>query len=283
MKEYDSITLKKIQGMELDIVKDFISVCKKHDLVYFGLAGTGIGALRHKGFIPWDDDIDIGLPRRDYEKLLSVFQTEHSDKYVVGNAETFQNYPLMTTRLMLKGTKFVDQSLKNVNCDLGIFLDLYAFDNIPDDDKIFKRQAWSTWFWSKLLILYYIAFPVLPFRGGVKKIAHFLCMIVHGFLKLFHISPRWIYDRCKKASTKYNGTETKRMAYMCDTSPYINMISRETSFPLVEYDFEDIKLNFPKDIKQMLTFVYGDYMQLPPEEKRKNHYPYCLDFGDGNL
>ena len=73
------------------------------------------------------------------------------------------------------------------------------------------------------------------------------------------------------------------MAYMCDTSPYINMISRETSFPLVEYDFEDIKLNFPKDIKQMLTFVYGDYMQLPPEEKRKNHYPYCLDVGDGNL
>lgn len=283
MKEYDNITLKKLQQMELNILKDFISVCKEHNLVYFALAGTGIGALRHKGFIPWDDDIDVGLPRDDYEKLLSVFQEEYASQYSVGNAETLQNYPLMTTRIMLKGTKFIEESLKNIDCDLGIFLDVYAFDNIPDDEKLFKRQAWSTWFWSKLLILYYIAFPVLPFRGIAKKAAHFLCMMVHGFLKLIHISPKWIYGQCKKASTKYNGKETKRMAYMCDTSPYINMISREASFPLAEYEFEGIKLKFPKDIKQMLTFVYGDYMQLPPKEKRKSHCPYCLDFGDGKL
>lgn len=281
MKEYDDDTLKRVQKLELSILKDFINVCEKHNLTYFALAGTGIGALRHKGFIPWDDDIDVGLPRNDYEKLLTVFQKEYSQKYTVGNAETLQNYPLMTSRIMIKGTKFVDESLKNLDCELGIFLDVYALDNVPDDDKLLKKQAWSTWFWSKILILYYIARPVLPFRGIAKKAAHFLCMVVHGLLKLFRISPHWLYKKCKQASTKYNETETKRMAYMCDTNPYINLVNKETSFPLVQYDFEDIKLNFPRDIKEMLTFVYGDYMQLPPVEKRKNHYPHCLDFGDG--
>ena len=66
MKEYDEATLKKVQQMELAILKDFIQICTENNLSYFGLAGTGIGAIRHKGFIPWDDDIDVGLPRKDY-------------------------------------------------------------------------------------------------------------------------------------------------------------------------------------------------------------------------
>lgn len=282
MKEYDEATLKKVQQYEMSILKDFISVCEEYNLTYFALAGTGIGALRHKGFIPWDDDIDVGLPRKDYEKLLEVFEEKYSDKYTIGNAEHMKNYPLMTTRIMIKGTKFVEESLKNIKCKLGIFLDVYAFDNVSDNEKEFKKQARDAWFWSKILILRHIAFPVLPFKGVKGKLAHAVCAVAHGVLVLFHISPRWIYNRCKKASCKYNNIETNRMAYFCDTSPYINMVSRDKSFPLIALDFEDIKLNFPKDLDEMLTFVYGDYMQLPPVEKRKNHYPYCLEFKEND-
>lgn len=282
MKEYDEATLKKVQQYEMSILKDFISVCEEYNLTYFALAGTGIGALRHKGFIPWDDDIDVGLPRKDYEKLLEVFEEKYSDKYTIGNAEHMKNYPLMTTRIMIKGTKFVEESLKNIKCELGIFLDVYAFDNVSDNEKEFKKQARDAWFWSKILILRHIAFPVLPFKGVKGKLAHAVCAVAHGVLVLFHISPRWIYNRCKKASCKYNNIETNRMAYFCDTSPYINMVSRDKSFPLIALDFEDIKLNFQKDLDEMLTFVYGDYMQLPPVEKRKNHYPYCLEFKEND-
>ena len=282
MKEYDEVTLKRVQQCEMSILKDFIEVCKEYNLTYFALAGTGIGALRHKGFIPWDDDIDVGLPRKDYEKLLEVFAEKYSDKYTIGNAETMKNYPLMTTRIMIKGTKFVEESLKNIKCELGIFLDVYAFDNVSDDEKKFKKQARAAWFWSKILILRHIAFPVLPFKGIKGKLAHAICAVAHFTLVLFHISPRWIYNRCKNASCKYNNIETRRIAYFCDTSPYINLLDKEKSLPVIELDFEDIKLNFPKDLHEMLTFVYGDYMQLPPVEKRKNHYPYCLEFKEND-
>lgn len=278
MKEYDDNTLKRVQQYEMSILKDFIDVCEEYNLTYFALAGTGIGALRHKGFIPWDDDIDVGLPRKDYEKLLEVFEQKYSDKYQIGNAEHMENYPLMTTRIMIRGTKFVEEPLKNVKCDLGIFLDVYAFDNAAVDEKGFKRQALTAWFWSKILILRHIAYPVLPFSGLKKKLAHLVCAVAHGMLVLFRISPRWIYQQCKKASCRYNDVETKRIAYFCDTSPYINIIDKEKSYPLIELEFEGIQLKFPKDLHDMLTFTYGDYMKLPPVEKRKNHYPYCLEF-----
>ena len=75
-REYDNITLKKLQNVELEILKDFIKLCDKHNIDYFGIAGTGIGAIRHKGFIPWDDDIDIALRRNDYDKFIKVVKEE---------------------------------------------------------------------------------------------------------------------------------------------------------------------------------------------------------------
>lgn len=282
MKEYDEITLKKIQSLELSILRDFVSICKKYNLTYFALAGTGIGALRHKGFIPWDDDIDVALPRKDYEKLLQIFEEQYPQKYTICNAEHFENYPLMTTRIMIKGTKFIEHTLKNIDCELGIFLDVYAFDNISDNNRVMKKQAQKAWFWSKLLILRQIAFPVLPFTGFRQKIIHTICAIVHFILVICKIPSHWIYNKCKKACCQYNNIETDRLAYFCDTNPYTNIISHRESFPLIELDFEDIKLNFPKNIDEILKNMYGNYMQLPPIEQRKNHYPYCLDFGDYN-
>lgn len=76
MREYDSETLKKVQSTELALLKDFIKICDDNNLTYFGIAGTGIGALRHSGFIPWDDDIDVALPRADYEKALEIVKTQ---------------------------------------------------------------------------------------------------------------------------------------------------------------------------------------------------------------
>ena len=82
-KEYDEETLQKIQQTEMEILKDFIEVCEKHNLTYFGIAGTGIGALRHQGFIPWDDDIDVAMPRDDFERLVRFIEKEKGDKYLI--------------------------------------------------------------------------------------------------------------------------------------------------------------------------------------------------------
>ncbi|MGI5897464.1 MAG: LicD family protein [Oscillospiraceae bacterium] len=280
MKEYDEATLKRVQQIELGILKDFIKICTENNLSYFGLAGTGIGAIRHKGFIPWDDDIDVGLPRKDYEKFLQIAKQQYGDRYTVMNAEENENYPLMTTRWMLKGTEFREDSLKDIDCELGIFLDIYPFDNLFDDAKKRKRQTLAAWFWSKMLILRSIPHPVLGFTGAKEKLVRFACVTIHYSMRLFHISKKWLYQKGKKASMKCTEQTTEYLGYLCDTDPYSNTISSKELFPVLYMDFEDVQLAFPSGIDQVLRRMFGDYMQLPPVDKRKNHYPYRLDFGD---
>ena len=140
-KEYDEETLQKIQQTEMEILKDFIEVCEKHNLTYFGIAGTGIGALRHQGFIPWDDDIDVAMPRDDFERLVRFIEKEKGDKYLIMDTKHYPNYPLMTTRITMRGTKFKEEALKSIDAPMGIFLDLYPLDKMSDDPKEAKKQA----------------------------------------------------------------------------------------------------------------------------------------------
>ncbi len=279
MKEYDEVTLKRLQSIELMILNDFKRICQKHNLQYFAYAGTGIGALRHGGFIPWDDDIDVGLLREDYEKALKYCAEELKDKYIVMNSRYDSNYPLLTTRLMLRGTKFREYTLKDVNCDLGIFLDVYPFDQASDDEKKFKQQGDVTWFYSHLMMMRSIPFPVLPMKGITAKLVHAVTGATYGVLSAFRVSKRWLADQAEKAATQYNHLKTERTCYFFDTVPLDCWFYYDELFPLVELPFENTTAFFPKDQDRFLRVLYGDYMQLPPVEKRKNHYPYELDFG----
>lgn len=278
-KEYDDFTLKRIQEVELEILKDFMDICDRHGLDYFGIAGTGIGALRHHGFIPWDDDIDVAMPRDDFEKLLPLVEKEMGDKYLIMNAERYPNYPLMTTRMTMRGTKFKEEALKNIDAPLGIFLDLYPLDKVSDNPKEARRQARDAWFWSKILILRSIPFPMLGFSGWKAKIIHAICGLTHLVLSILHVPKTWIYKKAYEAETRSNHyTKTKNLDFFCDTTPYMNLYAVKDIYPLRKLPFEDVELNFPHNLHNNLTGMYGDYMQLPPEEKRKNHYPYELEF-----
>ena len=278
-KEYDDFTLKRIQEVELEILKDFMDICDRHGLDYFGIAGTGIGALRHHGFIPWDDDIDVAMPRDDFEKLLPLVEKEMGDKYLIMNAERYPNYPLMTTRMTMRGTKFKEEALKNIDAPLGIFLDLYPLDKVSDNPKEARRQARDAWFWSKILILRSIPFPMLGFSGWKAKIIHAICGLAHLVLSILHVPKTWIYKKAYEAETRSNHyTKTKNLDFFCDTTPYMNLYAVNDIYPLRKLPFEDVELNFPHNLHNNLTGMYGDYMQLPPEEKRKNHYPYELEF-----
>lgn len=282
IKEYDDATLKKLQLLELEILKDFMNVCEEHDLVWFAFAGTAIGAIRHKGFIPWDDDIDIGMPRKDYEKLLRIFDERYSDKYAIGNPEYRPNYFGMVGKIMLKGTRFIEEAYAGTDCEMGIYIDVFPFDNIPDEEKEREKQAKDVWFWSHLLLLRHVAQPHLPKAWNDKKRKKYIfaCKTVHFMLSAFKISPRWIYSRCKKACCRYNHVETERMGFCFMTNPYNDWISRSKAFPTVEADFEDIKIRLPGDIDDYLRRIYGDYMEIPLPDCQRNHFPYFLDFGD---
>lgn len=282
MREYDEETLQGVQSAELEILREFLALCDRHGLRCFGIAGTGIGAVRHGGFIPWDDDIDVALPRDDYEKFLVFAKRELAEKYQVMNFEENHNYPLMTTRLMIRGTEFREYALRDIDCPLGIFLDIYAFDNVPDDEGLFRRQAWSSFFWSKMLILRSIPFPVLGFKGIKAKMVHACCFLIYAALKVFRVPKEYLYRKCYESVTRYRDlNDSESLDYLCDTDPYMNLMKREDIFPLAYHDFCGLNMPFPNNLHDHLTRMYGDYMTLPPEEKRKNHFPYQLKFASG--
>ncbi len=281
-KFYEDKELKKIQSMEMGILKDFIKICEDNNLKYFAVAGTGIGAIRHGGFIPWDDDIDVAIPRKDFDRLISIVERDMSDKYFVLNTEHNENFPLMTTRLCIRGTRFVEKSFMNVDCSCGIFLDIYPYDNLADNQFLYNMQVWRAWFYSKLLILRSIGTPYLHQKGFTAKAITLVCKMVNGIMSLFKVDKKKLYNKCKKICTKYNNKETKRFGFPGDTSPNWNTLYKNRTFPCRKWKFEDIELDFPRDIKGMLRNFYGDtFMTMPPVENRKTHYPYILDFGDG--
>ena len=277
-KFYEPEVLHRLQEEILSILDDFIRICEDYHLEYFGIAGTGIGAIRHHGFIPWDDDIDIAMPRKDFEKLIKIVEKKMSDRYLILNAKNDPNYPLMTTRLVKRGTVFVEEVMKDVDCPFGIFLDLYVLDNVADNPVLYQLQSWTAWFWSKLMILRSIPRPTLQQRGLKAGLIWTVCGLVHNGMKLLRISPEWLRDCCEAECRRYNKKKTNRMAFLPDTSPYWNVVDKRYYHPLKQLDFEGRRMNFPGNIEEMLTRMYGDYMQLPPEDKRKTHYPYRLEF-----
>ena len=280
-KEYDEKTLHRLQQIELEILRDFDTLCTENGLTYFGCGGTAIGAVRHHGMIPWDDDIDVALLRKDYERFLHIAkQKKWRRKYKIVNAGTMENYPLMTTRWCMKGTKFKEDALKNIEGDLGVFLDIYCFDNIPDNELLMKIHGWRSWFWGKLLILYWLDEPVLYFGGILGKAVTGTCKVIHKGMHAMHVSPRWLYRHAKRVSGCYNGHETKRANYLHDPKPFISIVEKKDIFPVQRMEFSGQEICEPADVNAYLSRRFGDYMTMPPEDKRHNHPPYELDLGD---
>lgn len=280
-KEYDNDVLKRLQQIEMEILRDFDDMCEKHGIRYFGCGGTAIGVVRHGGFIPWDDDIDIAMTRKDYEKFLKVAMLdEYSDRYKLVNAQTIPSYPLMTSRWCRKGTKFKEESLGYIPDEMGIFLDIFCFDNIPDNDLMMKIHAWRCWLWGKLLILYWLDTPVLYDSGIIKTLELTGCRIAHKMLRLLPISPKFLYSKAEKITREFENKKTRRVNYLHDPKPCMSIMNKSDIFPIKKMKFGDLMISEPKNIHAYLKQRYGDgYMVCPPEEKRHNHPPYELDLG----
>ena len=279
MRTYDTETLKHLQRVELMILKDFVDTCEANNIRYFGFGGTAIGALRHKGFIPWDDDIDVCLPAEDFNKLLDIYDKEWSEKYSIMNTERDINYPFPTTRIMLKGTQFCEEALAPLPLDLGIFLDVYCFDNVSDDEKEYQKQAFDAWFWSHMRILVDVPRPVILADGIKGKLLKAAVTMGRRVCKLLHLSTQKMYEREQEARNRFAHVKTKRIAYLHDTDRFVNTYPVDEVFPVDKLDFDGIQVAFPNQNDKFLRMLYGDYMQMPPVEKRKNHYPARLDFG----
>ena len=278
MEYYENDTLKKLQRIELMIFKDFDDFCLANEISYAIIGGTAIGAVRHGGFIPWDDDIDVMMDIKNYKKFIILAKEKMCDKYYILNRETDPHVPVMNTHLCLKGTEFRTSDQYNVK-KTGIFLDIFCFDNLPDDEDKMRWQWKKAWTWGKLMTLAEIKNPVIMCHGLKKKIIASALKISHYFLNIIGLTPDRCYKKALHYRSLYNDKETNRIGYFFDTSLFMELCERRDFFPTKRMKYENIMVNAPNNIDKYLSDAYGDFMTLPPEEKRHNHKPDVLDFG----
>lgn len=272
--KYDDETLKHLQNLELMILKDFIKICEENNLTYYMYAGSLLGAVRHNGFIPWDDDLDVVMFRDDFNKFEEIFPSYAGDKYKLLNNDTEEEYFYLFSKLMLNGTCFEEEWINQVNFSIGINIDIFVLDDLADNKIKRSYQLKMAFFYSKLLLMSQIKLDDLSFFSRV---------ISHGFynfLNLFGFKTSKIHNKCLKFLDKYRNDDSECVFDVMATSEEYPQIYHKNSFyPPRKVKFEDTEVNVPKNYEELLESLYGDYMQLPPEEKRYNHPIDNLDFG----
>ena len=270
----DHNTLRKAQLVQLEIAKEVKRVCEENDIMYFLDSGTLLGAVRHKGFIPWDDDMDLGMVRSEYEKFLSIAPKKLNEKYELVEWMTEEEYPHPFCKVMKKGTVYKEK-VQGGDSVCGIFVDIFPYDNYPEENRCEEKV--------KLTI----------YRTMVRAKCHYTTWCVKGFdLKKWikNVPFRLLAMFCKKETLikKYEATIKKYeqvdgkflFTHGCDMYGAWT-IPKNCFADYKKLQFEDDEFNCPGDYDLYLRSGYGDYMQLPPEEERENrHSIEEVDFGE---
>ncbi len=261
MAVYSQEQLQKMQEVELDLFKAFIEVCEKLRLKYYLLGGTLLGAVRHKGFIPWDDDIDIGMPRKDYEIFIQKAQDLLPEHYFVQTLYSEPKIPYNFCKVRNSNTTFIESSIKKLNINHGVYIDVFPLDGYPNDkkeQKKFKRKQLFYKIWiNKIFTCKDDSFIKRALRLGLKVITFFMPVKV----------------AVKKREKLYKSyAETDMIANYCGAWKEKEIVPKDWYGEGVQLEFEGLKVNAPAQYDKWLTQVYGDYMQLPPEEKRVGHH-----------
>lgn len=278
---YEPETLRRLQKLETAMLREFAQICGENHLDWFVSYGTALGAVRHKGFIPWDDDIDICMFRKDFEKFAGIVsQEKYAGRYELISAANSDAYLVPEAHWQLRGTRFVDRpSLGFQNVDLGIFLDLFILDNLADDPRARRKQKRDCFFRGRLLIVRALPHPIVPFSGVLGALVSAALWVLHYLMAAFRVSPRRLYRRYNGACTRFSGVRTEYVANFRVMDIEASKLTLDEIYPLKKLPFEDFEVNVVNRYDVSLRRQFGDYMQLPPEEKRHNHCPEILDFG----
>ena len=271
--EYNPAELKRVQEIEIDILKEIIRVCEEYNISYFTYAGTTLGVLRHKGFIPWDDDIDLGMMREDYNRFLKVAPTVLRKGYFLQHYTTEPNSPTYHAKVRKDGTKFVEEYCKDIDMHKGIFVDIMPFDFAPDDkderDRYAKRvRRARSMFVSKCTPK--VTMEKNKYKRAIKQIIRTVAHVC-----LAPIPKKYLFERLDKAVQKYNVSPTKTIGTRGIPVDFYNY---DDVFPLVKRPFENIEVSSPNNAEAVLVAGFGNWQQLPPEEKRYMHAPIELSF-----
>lgn len=270
-EEFTNDTLRRLQLTQVEILDEIVRICEKFNLRYYLTGGTLLGAIRHNGFIPWDDDLDIAMPREDYDKFIELCKTQLDDKYYLHCHETDNNYWLIFAKIRKKGTELNESNIKDLSVQKGIYVDIFPLDNAKKEDCFSKRVKTKT-----IKFLYTLIYNKIGIE--TKKSGLIKCILF--FAKPFSIG--FLSRLADKLMRSENRRETAYYVnYGSNYNTVKQTIPKDKYEPSVKLKFEERDYLAPKDYDYVLRRVYKDYMQLPPEDKRVlRHKPEWIDFGD---
>jgi len=272
-KELTPEQFRKMQLTELDMLVEFDRVCRAHNINYVLFGGSLLGAVRHKGYIPWDDDADIGMLREDYDAFKRVANEMDKSLCYFQDHDTDPEYRWGYGKLRRTNTVYVRVGQEHLKSKTGIFVDVFPMDDVPKSvlgqvlqDRIvycLRKILWSE--------------VARVNTNGLKKI---------WFSALSKIPVNWVFNGLNIFAKKSRNDSINRvrcLAFPATGTLYKkNPLKERYSMPKdwftsrCEYDFEGKKLFSSRDYDTVLSYIYGDYMELPPEDKREQHSPFSV-------
>ncbi len=276
--QYERAQLKRLQAIELEMLKAIDAVCRKLGIDYFLDSGTALGAARHRGFIPWDDDIDLGMPRSDYDRFLQAAPCLLAQEgYVVVSPHDDETVACQFAKVMKQGTRFLTQETKDAGFDQGVFIDVFPYDAISDDADLAQRQIKRCLFWQRVSYLYHSPHIYVPHGGVLGACERAACYVLHGLARLL-FTPKRINGSFERWALVGKDDPSGRL--MVFAYPLEDGFEAEWLFPATDVDFEDARFPAPRELDRYLSHLYGNWTALPPEDQRRNHAPLTLELGD---
>lgn len=262
MTKYVELSIEELHNELLIILKEFKAICDKYNLEYMLYAGTLLGAIRHNGFIPWDDNVDVIMPREDFEKFKDIARNCLSDKFFLQTPETDPDYKHLNIPLKLRmnATVYLEYEEDGTEeYNTGIYLNVYAFDNKPRGTVNYILQ--------KMYKYTLLREPKLAYENrGFLKFKNLVYRLAHKFMKKVSISTRRNIERFLRTRPAYRdifwlGIDNSSSFSFMDSSVY----------PLGEIRFEDAIFKCPGDTNKYLTALYGTYRVVPDDHESHKH------------
>jgi len=276
----DDDTLKRMQDELFKILLDIKYVCEKYDIKYMLYGGTFLGAVRHKGFIPWDDDIDLMMLRSEAEKLVARFREEFPDKYIVAEPLCDERYVVKSIKIFRKGTKYVEIPYAGIDAFDMLFVDVFIIENVPANKllrKLHCRIYNFVYRAASVCVDYKYPSPVIEQKAKeLEDVAEYWKLRRRLGRFFSHVGGmRFYLKMCEKLGNKKRHTGwvgIPSAGYTHENYP------EEKLTKTIMAEFNGYEFPIPEAYDEVLTNMFGDYMWVPPPEKRESHVAYKVEF-----
>lgn len=261
MKKIELNEQKKIM---IELLEYFDRICRENNIKYSLIGGSLIGAIRHKGIIPWDDDIDVILTKKEYLKLIQILENKNDSRYKLLTINNCRGYNFPFPKLVDKRTFVIEPSLLNQIKEYGIFIDIFSYSNTSNSEKVRIKDFKKIKLLNSMMSRTKLDFKRYGFKQNFLRLNKNILSKIIGYRNIIKILNN-IYS-------KYNNADTD---YVVSNWPVYN-INKEVqkSKNIIEYtdvEFENMKIMIFKNYDEILRNTFGNYMQLPPENQRKAH------------